>query len=43
MTAEQEAYLRYRLGRARATLDEARTLLDACRLHGAVNRLYYAC
>jgi hypothetical protein len=43
MTMDQEAYIRYRLQRARATLDEAKTLLDAGHLHGAVNRLYYAC
>jgi uncharacterized protein (UPF0332 family) len=43
MTAEQEDYIRYRLGRARATLEEAKVLLDAGHLHGAVNRLYYAC
>lgn len=43
MTAEQEAYVRHRLQRARTTLAEAKTLLEAGYLHGTVNRLYYAC
>jgi len=43
MTAEQNAYVRYRLERARTTLDEARGLLDLGHPYGAVNRLYYAC
>ena len=43
MTQEREAYVRYRIERARATLREARTLLDTDQVLGAVNRLYYAC
>ncbi len=43
MTPEREAYARYRLERARATVNEARVLLESGLLHGTVNRLYYAC
>ncbi len=43
MNPEREAYLRYRLERARQTLQDARLLADSGRLHSAVNRLYYAC
>ena len=43
MTPEQRAvYVRHRFERARETLDEARLLAGAGRLHGAVNRAYYA-
>ena len=43
MTAEERsAYVRYRLQRAKQTLEEARVLLDAGMLPGAVNRVYYA-
>jgi uncharacterized protein (UPF0332 family) len=43
VTPEDEAYVRYRLERARGALDEAKMLIDAGHLHTAVNRLYYAC
>ena len=39
---ERAAYVGHRLKRARETLDEARLLAGAGRLHGAVNRAYYA-
>ncbi|WP_324670396.1 HEPN domain-containing protein [Geochorda subterranea] len=35
--------VRYRLARALETLDEARLLFENGKLHGCVNRLYYAC
>jgi len=43
MTLEERAYIRYRLGRAREALDEARLLLEADHLATAVTRIYYAC
>lgn len=43
MNPEREAYLRYRLERARQTLQDARLLAESARLHSAINRLYYAC
>lgn len=43
MTPEQTTLIRYRMDRARESLEEARLLLDAGRLNGSVNRLYYAC
>ncbi len=43
MTPEQSAYIAYRLERAKATLRDAEILAGAGSLHGAVNRLYYAC
>jgi uncharacterized protein (UPF0332 family) len=43
MTAERDAHVRYRLERARATLEEAKALFGLGLLHGAVNRLYYGC
>ena len=43
MTPEEIEYIQYRMVRARETLDEARLLLENDRLHGAINRLYYAC
>jgi uncharacterized protein (UPF0332 family) len=33
----------YRMGRARETLEEARLMFRSGYLHGAANRLYYAC
>ena len=43
MNPEREAYLRYRLERARQTLGDAKFLADSGRLLSAVNRVYYAC
>jgi uncharacterized protein (UPF0332 family) len=43
MSSGREAYLRFRLERARQTLQDARLLAESGRLHSAVNRLYYAC
>lgn len=43
MTPEEHALVRYRLQRARETLDEAVLLHEKRRLNAAVNRLYYAC
>lgn len=43
MSAERDAYLRYRLERARQTLEDARLLAQSGRLHSAMNRVYYAC
>jgi len=39
---EPETLVRYRLDRARETLEEARLLADGRRWNGCVNRLYYA-
>ncbi len=43
MKPELRAYIAYRLDRARGALADATMLLNAGRLHSAVNRLYYAC
>ena len=43
MTPEERTYIRYRLSRARESLEEARLLLQAEHLPTAVSRLYYAC
>lgn len=43
MTPEQIALIRHRMERAGESLEEARLLLDAGRINGSVNRLYYAC
>lgn len=40
--AERDAYIAYRIERANETLEEARLLLEADKLRGAVNRAYYA-
>jgi len=40
---EERAYVRYRLGRAREALEEARLLQEAGHLATAVTRIYYAC
>lgn len=39
---EKQDYVRYRMGRAIETLDEAETLLSEGHLHGTVNRVYYS-
>lgn len=43
MSANRDALVRYRVGRAREALQEARVLLDAGHVAAAVNREYYAC
>lgn len=43
MKPDLRPYITYRLERARDTMAEAQTMLAAGHLHGAVNRLYYAC
>ncbi len=40
--AERSDYVQYRIQRAIATLEEARTLLCQGHLHGTVNRIYYS-
>lgn len=42
MIKETEDIVRYRLQRARETIDEARLLLDGEHLNGAMNRTYYS-
>ncbi len=43
MTAGRRDLLRYRMERACETLQEARLMFDGGHLHGAANRIYYAC
>lgn len=43
MTGSLEDLIRYRLDRARETLEDARVLVRSARWNAAVNRLYYAC
>ena len=44
MTSENsEAYIRYRLQRAKGSLEEASLLTDNERWNAAINRLYYSC
>ncbi|MCH9023212.1 MAG: HEPN domain-containing protein [Planctomycetes bacterium] len=43
MTDGQKDLIRYRISRARETLDEARVLLESNMTHGSANRIYYAC
>jgi len=43
MTDGQKDLIRYRISRARETLDEARVLLESSMTHGSANRIYYAC
>jgi len=43
MTAGQAALIRYRLGRAKETLEEAQVMFDSGHCYGAANRIYYAC
>lgn len=43
MTGGQRDLVRYRMERAFETLQEARLMLDSGHLHGAANRIYYAC
>jgi len=43
LTDESRALVRYRLERAKETLDEAKVLFDARHINTYVNRLYYAC
>ncbi len=43
MTDGQRDLVRYRLERARETLEEARLMSQNGHLHGAANRIYYAC
>ena len=38
---DKQDYVRYRMGRAIETLDEAKTLLSEGHLYGTVNRVYY--
>jgi hypothetical protein len=42
MSEEQAALVRYRLGEAKETLEEARLLAREARWRGALNRVYYA-
>jgi uncharacterized protein (UPF0332 family) len=39
---EKATYIKYRLDRAKETLQEAQTLFDTHFLSGAINRIYYA-
>lgn len=43
MKPEEREYIRHRLARAKDTIAEAKTLLEAGFSVGVVNRLYYAC
>jgi uncharacterized protein (UPF0332 family) len=43
MTGAEEHVIRYRLERARETLEEARTMAATGHWNGCANRLYYAC
>jgi uncharacterized protein (UPF0332 family) len=43
MTGDQKDLIRYRMERAGETLQEARLMLEHGHLHGAANRIYYAC
>jgi uncharacterized protein (UPF0332 family) len=43
LTDESKALVRYRLERAKETLDEAKVLFEAGYINTYVNRLYYAC
>ena len=43
MTAGQRDLIRYRMERACETLQEPRLMRDGGHLHGAANRIYYAC
>jgi uncharacterized protein (UPF0332 family) len=43
VTEPLETLIQYRLGRAQASLDDARLLAEANRWNACVNRLYYSC
>ena len=43
MTDGQRELVRYRMERASETLQEARLMVEGGHLHGAANRIYYAC
>lgn len=43
MTSGEKDLIRYRMNRARETLQEARLMFDANHIYGAANRTYYAC
>jgi uncharacterized protein (UPF0332 family) len=43
MTDGQEDLIRYKLSRAKETLEEAEIMLQTGHSHGATNRIYYAC
>ena len=43
MSEERDALVRYRIERARETLDDAKLLAERGGLRSCVNRLYYAC
>ena len=43
MTEGQEDLIRYKLSRAKETLEEAEIMLQTGYPHGATNRIYYAC
>ncbi len=43
MTGGQRDLVHYRMERALETLQEARLMLENGHLHGAANRIYYAC
>ena len=43
MTDGQRDLARYRMERALETLQEAKLMLESGHLHGAANRIYYAC
>lgn len=43
MKASQEDYIRYRLGKAWNTFEDAKSLADIKSWNSSMNRLYYAC
>jgi uncharacterized protein (UPF0332 family) len=43
MRLESNDIIKYRIERAKNTLDEARILLEAGKYNATVNRVYYAC
>ncbi|MFA5424756.1 MAG: HEPN domain-containing protein [Phycisphaerae bacterium] len=43
MTEGQSQLIKYRLTRARETLEEAEVMFDSGYFYGAANRIYYAC
>jgi len=43
MTNEERILIKYRMERARETIDEADLMFEAGHMKGYINRLYYAC
>ena len=43
MTEGTKELIKYRLDRAKETLDEAKVMMESGHVYGAANRVYYAC